>query len=163
MSDGKTHANFADMAIVGGIGLAYYGITNDMIGFPLAAGLVTGLVIGKYASPDVRDQEDVRNFPEHEVYRELGYLPGLLWQGYWEFLASKIEHRSWKSHLPGPATLIAWLWLFVPILAICGMVYPEWLLPILTFSLLTFPGWMLQDAIHLALDGGPKAIRWKQS
>lgn len=127
--------------------------------FTMALGAAVGLVVGTYANPDVRDQEQVRNQAEHDFAARFGALPGLVWSAYWWPLAKLIPHRSYLSHLPGLATLIAFAWLVLPTLlmqyAIIAVFIDASLIDWLTFVLANkfvagvLLGWALQDLAHL--------------
>lgn len=118
-----------------------------------ATAVACGLVIGKYANPDVRDQSDVRNHAEHLLDRQLGCLFGWLWTMYWFPMAKAIPHRHWASHLAGPATLIAWVYMFCPLVALVAIGAPDYLVVALIVAVWALPGWFVQDVVHLALDG----------
>lgn len=153
LASGKRHAQAADSVILAGSIASF-----ALLPWQLAALATAGLVIGKYANPDVRDQEDVRNHAEHLISRHFGCLFGWLWTFYWWPLAWLIPHRHWASHLPGVATIIAWLYLFGPLLALVALMLPDYLFVAAVVACWTLPGWFLQDCVHLALDGWK--VRW---
>lgn len=153
MANGRTHAQAADAVIVVG-GIASFALLPPIT----ATAVVGGLVIGKYANPDVRDQADVRNHAEHLLDRQLGCLFGWLWTLYWFPMAKVIPHRHWASHLAGPATIIAWIYMFLPWLTLLAIVVPNYLVLALIVMIWTLPGWFAQDVVHLALDGW--RVRW---
>lgn len=157
MANGKGHAAAANVVIVAGSITAAAAIGAGVLHPLPAAILVSGLVIGKYANPDVRDQEDVRNHAEHLIDKHFGCLVGWLWTLLWYPFATRIKHRNWRSHLPGIATFFAWLWLFLVPLVACAIFVPSWFDIALVVALLTLPGWAVQDLVHLAQDGW----RWK--
>jgi hypothetical protein len=148
MALGPAHTRAATRTLVIGTVVAAMSVPP-----PFSIYLFIGLVIGRYCGPDERDQAHVRNDGETLVYQEFGWVIGGLWQAYWWPLAKRIKHRSWRSHFAGPATLIAWLYLWVPIISITwflgGFPWAWWLF---TIASCTFPGWMLQDTVHLAKD-----------
>lgn len=120
---------------------------------PFSIYLILGFVIGRYATPDTRDLHEKRDVGELIVYEELGWLPGLLWQAYWYPLACRIPHRKWLSHFAGPATVIAWMYLWIPIITVSFAFYgPEIGLWVWMVGSCTLPGWFVQDLVHLAQD-----------
>jgi len=131
--------------------------------WPLGLGATLGLTIGMYASPDVRDQEQVRNGAEHDFTAQFGGVAGWLWSAYWQPLARLIPHRSYLSHFPPVATPIAFLYLFGPLALLQYLLVAwlvditllEWLLLVLgnQFMLGVLLGWALQDLVHLWDDG----------
>lgn len=126
----------------------------------VALAFVGGLVLGKFADPDMRDQEQVRNESEHEFERYFGRVAGRLWSGYWQVPAKAINHRSKLSHLPPLGTFVAAAWLLLPQLAVAYLViqpqssFVEWAgrLAVDERFLSGFAGWILQDVIHRLLD-----------
>ena len=122
------------------------------------AAFVTGLIVGHYATPDVRDQQKNRNHGEKMVRDHFGKVAGWLWSAWWEPFAMCIPHRSPWSHLPIFATAVAALWLYAVPLALCwwyGVQVP-WALVAWHVA-----GWAVQDWVHLRGDGGlRKGIRW---
>lgn len=122
-----------------------------VIGFsPAWVALVTGLIVGHYATPDVRDQHQKRNYGEHMVSRHYGCFAGWIWTAIWWLPAKIIPHRRWGSHLPIVATAIAALWLYwLPwlILRSYGVDVP------VDLMLWHLAGWSVQDFVHLAQDG----------
>jgi hypothetical protein len=153
MASGKRHAEATHRVLLATLLAVAVALLQ-----PPAQWIVLGLIIGHYATPDVRDQQKKRNHPEHLVDRHFGWLAGKLWTWYWEPLASVIPHRHWASHLPGPATLIAALWLYGPWLVLIRLYAPEWYDVAWTACVWTLPGWFAQDVVHLALDGW--RVRW---
>lgn len=153
MADGRTHDMVANAVIILGSVAAFRAL-------PLATATVVtvGLVIGKYANPDVRDQPKVRNHAEHLVDRHFGCLIGALWTAYWLPLASRIPHRHWASHFAGPATFIACIYMFLPWALLVAVFAPSYLVVTLLIIAWTLPGWILQDFAHLVWDGF--GIRW---
>lgn len=127
------------------------------------AALLAGLLLGRYAGPDVRDQHQVRNEGEKQVRQDFGRALGALWVAYWTPLAWLIPHRHITSHLPGFATAIAFGYLFVPWLWLAHwLLQPpvpaetwimSWLLSDLAYWL--FVGWFAQDILHWWMDGCP--------
>ena len=126
------------------------------------ASFIAGLIVGKFADPDVRDQEQVKNEGEHEFERYFGKQSGRLWSAYWQVPAKAINHRSKLSHLPPVGTFVATAWLVVPQLLIAWL----WLHPAESFwswsgSVVSsgwfvafFVGWTVQDLTHRILDTG---------
>lgn len=156
MANGHTHAIAANITIVAGGILAFAQLPPSS-----ATVLTAGLVIGRFANPDVRDQASIRNEAEHAVGRLAGHGVGWVWTAYWWPLAAMIPHRHWLSHFPVVATAVAWLWLFVPMLLLLSAVYPPAdavLIPLVASGYL-FAGWVAQDFVHLVLDRF--GIRWK--
>lgn len=166
MASGKVHARGTSRTLV--IASTFVASIAIVSEFPdvvplvinnwsVIAASVAGLAVGHYASPDVRDQQGLRNHGEKMVEDDFGKLAGKLWTMWWEPMAKRIEHRNWKSHMPGVATLIAAAWLYWLPLAFLwwyGVAVPiEWLVWHLA-------GWAVQDAVHLWQDGGVKRIRW---
>lgn len=154
MASGKRHFRRANQVLFVGAAVAFV-----LQPWPLAAATTIGLALGKYANPDVRDQEQIRNHAESQFNRSFGSILGFFWSMYWWPLAALIPHRNWKSHLPVAATAIAYAYLFVPpLLAIwyywgTGDV-TTWLTVLLfnPYSLRIFVGWAIQDFVHLAQD-----------
>lgn len=153
MASGKRHAEATHKVLL----LALLGVAVALLQ-PPAQWLLVGLIVGHYATPDVRDQHQTRNHTEHLVDRHFGRLVGKLWTIYWWPMARAIPHRHWTSHLPGPATLIAAAWLYAPWLWLLWVYQPTYFDAALTACLWTLPGWFLQDCVHLALDGWK--VRW---
>lgn len=162
MANGKQHDMGASVTLFAGTVIAAASLAPL-----LAACAVAGLVLGRYANPDVRDQEQVRNHGERLVAQDFGRLAGALWSAYWWPLAKLIPHRSPFSHLPVFATVIAFLWLFVPMLAFAwwitgvDMQLGTWLVMWLTsrYGLAILAAWSVQDVVHLIQD--KFGIRWK--
>lgn len=147
MADGKTHARASKRTlIIGSVLLAYF------VPPPLSLFLMGGLVLGRYADPDARDQAHLTNESEAMMYRDFGLLPGLLWQLYWLPLSANIKHRNWRSHFPVLATFIAWLYMWTPWLTLLYIYDWQWFIWLCTVSILTLPGWIVQDIVHLHLD-----------
>ncbi len=147
MASGKRHAEATHRVLLATL----LGVAVALLEPPLQW-VVLGLIIGHYATPDVRDQHQMRNHTEHLVDQHLGRLAGRLWTAYWWPMARIIPHRHWTSHLPGPATVIAAAWLYGPWLLLIRLYAPEWYDVVQQACLWTLPGWMVQDAVHLALD-----------
>lgn len=153
LANGRTHAQAADVVIIVG------GIVSFALLPPITAtAVVGGLVIGKYANPDRRDLENKRLYADSLIHKELGCLIGSLWQLFWWPLAKCIGHRGWASHLAGPATIIAWIYMFLPWLTLLAIVVPNYLVLALIVMVWTLPGWFAQDVVHLALDGW--RVKW---
>ena len=164
MANGKTHARGTSttlIVVITVVSVAF--VSRYMPGaIPLlrqhwveAAMVVSGLFVGHYATPDVRDQQKNRNHGEKMVEDHFGKIAGVLWSAWWEPLARVIPHRSPLSHLPGLATAIAAVWLYwLPVAA--------WLYTggIVDWRLMAchVAGWAVQDAVHLWQDKG--GIRW---
>lgn len=153
MASGKRHAEAAHRVL-----LATLFAVAIVLLQPPAQWVIVGLIIGHFATPDVRDQQKKRNHAEHLVDRHFGRIAGRLWTWYWEPLARIIPHRHWASHLPGPATLIAAVWLYGPWLALAWWFDMPWFSTALLAAKWTLPGWFIQDVVHLALDGW--RVRW---
>ena len=153
MASGKAHARSTQATIVVVcvvVGVAL--LPPNLIAF------MFGLIVGHYATPDVRDQQKNRNHGEKMVRDHFGKLAGWLWSAWWEPFAMCIPHRSPWSHLPVFATAVAALWLYAVPLALCWWydVSVPWVL--VTWHV---AGWAVQDAVHLRGDGGlRKGIRW---
>lgn len=120
--------------------------------WPTIGAVVSGLVVGHYAPPDVRDQQKLRNHGEKMVEDDFGKLAGWLWSAAWEPLARMIPHRHWASHLPGVATGMAAAWLWWLPLAV--MWWYGYTVPI-DVMCWHVAGWAVQDMVHLMQD------RWK--
>jgi len=157
MANGKGHATAATAVIVVGSITAAAAVGAGIVSPPVAVLLVSGLVLGKYANPDVRDLEGINKHADHLIYKRLGILAWAAWRAIWHPLAWMIPHRHWASHLPPVATVIAWLWLFWLPLVVWLVKAPDTFDIALVMALLTLPGWMIQDTVHLAQDGW----RWK--
>ena len=147
MSDGRTHGVGANITIVAAAAIGLYYLPPETVAL-----LAPGFILGKFAGPDERDQERQRNYGEQLVYDFAGPVVGTLWQAYWWPLAKRIPHRDWRSHFPGPATLIAWLYLFGPVLLFVGLLYRPYFEPLLAFLAYQFIGWFIQDCVHVAMD-----------
>ncbi len=157
MADGAKHSKRAKQTFIIGSALSI------ALPWPLALGATLGLAIGMYASPDVRDQEQVRNGAEHDFTAQFGGVAGWLWSAYWQPLAKRIPHRSCLSHFPPVATPIAFLYLFAPLAMLqyfvlgwlVGAGLVEWLIFVLgnKFMLGVLLGWAVQDLVHLWDDG----------
>ena len=153
MADGKTHAQVADGLIVAGAIVGF-----SLWPWPVAVLAVGGLVIGKYANPDQRDMENIRLYSAGRIHKRLGSLFGWLWTAFWWPLAWLIPHRHWASHLPGVATVIAWLYLFLPWWLLVALVAPDYTQLAVIAACWALPGWFLQDFAHLVLD--KFGIKW---
>lgn len=158
MANGKDHAAAANAVIIAGAITAATAIGAGVISAPVAVLLVSGLVIGKYANPDVRDLEHINKHVDHLMHRRFGVLVWLFWRAVWYPLAWLIPHRHWTSHLPPPATIIAWLWLFWLPLGVWLAIAPDTFDIAVVVALLTLPGWALQDVVHLAQDNWK--VKW---
>lgn len=156
MAGGKQHWGLSSALVIVGTPLAFYFLDK-----PIAGAITAGLVIGKYATCDVRDQEHVKNYAERRFAKNYGKVLGLLFWAYWWPLAKLIPHRSFLSHLPLVGTSIAFLYLFAPPLSVwwylVGMPVglSEWLVGWLYNWLGAgiLIGWAVQDFGHLAQDG----------
>jgi len=113
---------------------------------------VAGLVVGHYASPDTRDVNKKRTKPEQMVSERFGRFAGNVWSAIWEPLARRIPHRSWLSHLPGPATIMAAAWLYAVPLTALWWYSPTWFAVVWALKWWHVAGWMIQDTVHLAQD-----------
>ena len=155
MAPGKRHYRRATQVIVVGAIASFVYLPP-----PLAVPVTMGLIIGRFANPDVRDQEHVQNYAETQVKKKYGRLAGLLWWAFWWPLAKLIPHRNCLSHFPPLATPLAFLYLFVPLLSVAWWLLrppvgidawlAEWLWSWLAAGILA--GWMVQDWVHLAQD-----------
>lgn len=156
MASGKQHWQLSTMITIVGTGVAFHQLP------PVLAGAVTaGLIIGKYCNPDVRDQEHVQNYAEKKFRRTYGLVLGFLFWVFWWPLAKLIPHRNCLSHFPPIATPLAFLYLFVPLLAFWWRLSEpsvgleqwlwDWLYNWIAVGVLA--GWMVQDFGHLAQDG----------
>ena len=125
---------------------------------PHVAAFVAGLIVGHYATPDVRDQHQVRAHTEHLIDRQFGRMVGRLWTMIWWLPARLIPHRHWASHLPGPATLIAAAWLWWLPMTLLWVYSPQWFTVVWILKWWHIAGWVVQDVIHLAQDDW--RIRW---
>lgn len=153
MASGRRHARKTRNAVVLVLGGAI------LIFVPLViSSFVAGLIVGHYATPDVRDQSHVRNHPEHLVDKHFGKVAGRLWTALWWLPAYIIPHRSPFSHLPLFATTIAAAWLYGVPLALLWWYQPQWFGVTLALLPWHVAGWTVQDVIHLAQDGW--RIRW---
>lgn len=155
MANGKQHWELATGVAVVGSAVALYYAPG-----PFSLAVIGGLILGKYATPDVRDQEHIKNYAQRRFQKRYGALVGFLWWLYWWPLAKLIPHRSFLSHLPPLATLVAFLYLFAPPL-ILAYYYTRppvelwswlwaWLYNWLAVGILV--GWSIQDLGHLAQD-----------
>ncbi len=133
-------------------------------GDPTATGyLLTGLLLGRIAGPDVRDQHQVKNEGERQAMQDFGPLLGKLWTLYWTPLAAIIPHRHVLSHLPILSTAVAFLYLFVPWLYLAHwLLAPDlpasaWISAWLSSDAARwiFRGWAAQDTLHWWLDDRP--------
>lgn len=165
MADGKTHQRGYVLGLAALAAAGAYLLYEGSIGPDEAAGLLVGGVVGMLIDPDVRDQHNITTRGERRIWGVplLGPIIGYVFQVYWYPLALLIPHRSFLSHLPVIATAIAAAWLILPPAAVVyylnnwnlslpfrdwlWMQYQPWVLP-------AFIGWCVQDAVHLALDGG---------
>lgn len=156
MSNGRNHylaANYT--AVIAGA--ATYIIVPESA-FMVAA----GLLIGKYATSDVRDQQAQKNYGESAFAKDFGETAGKAFTALWWPLACLIPHRHILSHLPGLSTAVAALWLFLPILVgLYAWQQPNdvlswaqsWILSVGVLWLLA--GWAVQDFVHWVMDGLP--------
>lgn len=157
--NGKAHQKAANFVIVAGVLVTPWAIAQG-VSFTLCMGFLGGLILGKFADPDLRDQEQVRNESEHEVERYFGRFVGRAWSAYWQIPAKAINHRSKLSHLPPVGTFVAAAWLLVPLLAAVYVVtqpqpsFLDWAgrLVVDERFISLFVGWVLQDVIHRLLD-----------
>ena len=148
MASGKAHARSTSTVIV----IATVIIVATFAP-PHIVAFIAGLIVGHYATPDVRDQHQSVNEGERMARRDFGKMAGRLWTLIWWLPAKAIPHRSWLSHLPGPATLLAAAWLYgVPLLAL-WMYQQQWFALLWSLKWWHVAGWALQDAVHLAQDG----------
>lgn len=157
--NGKDHQKAANIAIAAGL-CATPWVTTQGVAISLQLFFLGGLILGKFADPDLRDQEQIRNESEREVERYFGWAFARAWSGYWQLPAKAIRHRSRLSHLPIFGTFIAAAWLVVPqLLAIYLLLQPA--IPFLPWAgeivasanfLAFFVGWVVQDVIHRLLD-----------
>lgn len=111
-----------------------------LVDFQAGFGLVGGLWLSVYITPDLTCTEDT--LPEYRL-RQLGF-PGQFLAWTFDVISSRIPHRHWLSHSPvgtllrmavlSPAVLLVWIifshkvfWFFVL-------------------------GWIIGDLIHVGLD-----------
>lgn len=156
MTTGRRHWGLSSALVVVGTAAAF-----AYLPAVVASSVTAGLLIGKYVPPDQRDQAHVRHYAQRRFTRSFGRLAGALWGLYWWPLARLIPHRNFLSHLPPIGTAVAFLYLFVPLLAaLWWLLAPavplaawlhNWLVNGLALGILG--GWALQDLGHLAQDG----------
>lgn len=130
------------MVSVAAIGLAaYYG--------PQALAIIPGVWLGHFISPDF----DV----DHPIYVQRKFIQrawilGWIWVAYWWPYSRLIAHRSRVSHSWPLGTVIRFLYLFLPPLALLLYLgYQPVIDPVLTGFLLL--GWSIPDLDHLHKDG----------
>ena len=119
----------------------------------IATGALCGLVAGHLVTPDV--DHPSTTIEEGRFLRTFGGL-GHVWVAFWWPYRLVFHHRGWSHTVPvgtlsrvfylaGPAYLIYWL---------SGVsLSPEQIAYLPAFALCMLAGWMLQDLMHLALDG----------
>ena len=154
MASGKAHARGSSRVLV-----LIIAIIIVVLFPPHVTAFVAGLVIGHYATPDVRDQHRQINEGERMVREHFGVMAFRIWVAIWWMPARLIPHRHWASHLPGVATLLAAAWIYWLPLALMWLYVPgvyDVLLFLLPYHI---AGWSLQDAVHLWQDGGLRKVR----
>ena len=157
--NGKAHQKAANLVIAAGV-LATPWAMAQGVSFGLYLGFVGGLVLGKFADPDLRDQEQVRNESEHEFTRLFGKMPGRAWSAFWYIPAKAINHRSKLSHLPPLGMFVAAAWLGIPLALLAYAVvqpdigFVDWAgrLAVNEYCIAAFAGWFFQDVIHRLMD-----------
>ena len=152
MASGKVHARSTSTVLV-----VATAVIVATFAPPHVAAFIAGLIVGHYATPDVRDQHQAINEGERMVWQHFGKAAGRLWTVIWWIPARVIPHRSWLSHLPGPATILAAAWLYAVPLAALWWYSPTWFMAVWALKWWHIVGWMIQDTVHLAQDGW----RWK--
>ena len=155
MADGRTHTQgtTASLAIGTLLGIAFVLERPTAPALAAAAGAWCGLVAGHLVTPDIDHPKTT--IEEGRFLRVFGLL-GYLWMGFWWPYRLFFHHRGWSHTVPvgtlsrvlylaGPAYL---LWLFSGL-----SLSPEQIAYLPAFALCMLAGWMLQDLVHLALDG----------
>ena len=149
---------------------AVVGTAVGVLSVDAGIALVAGGVLGMLVDPDIRDQHNITTHTERR-WRKIpvvGWIVAYLWQCYWYPMSRFIPHRSFLSHMPGLGTAIAAVWLIVPWSLLLWLIntggfsgYLTWLLGLWQpVFWLTFAGWVFQDTIHFAMDGGRIHYRW---
>ena len=155
MADGRTHTRATTGVLAAGtlLGLAFVLERHTAPALAGVAGVWFGLVAGHLVTPDI--DHPMTTIEEWRFRRTFGFL-GRLWSAFWLPYRLFFHHRGWSHTVPvgtlsrviylaGPAYL---LWLFSGL-----QLSPEQIAYLPAFALCMLAGWMLQDLVHLALDG----------
>lgn len=164
MSDGKTHARASVGMIIFTIILA--GLATSSVSMAidrgLAAGVIIGTILGWLMPPDLDLPQ--RTEDEHRIINLNPFL-GWLWVGFWASYGQMFRHRG-LSHVPVLGTITRIFWLFrhiiayilvtmlfsyVGLITINASIEIQFISIKVLFGILI--GWVLQDFVHLALDG----------
>ena len=155
MAGGKRHYKRATQVLVVGAAASFVYLPPA-----LAVAVSAGLLIGRFANPDVRDQEHIKNYAETQFKKKYGRMAGFLWWLFWWPLAKFIPHRNFLSHFPPIATPLAFLYLSIPLLSVAWWLLrppvgidtwlSAWLWNWSAVGILA--GWAVQDFVHLAQD-----------
>jgi len=144
MSDGKTHALYANRAALV-IGLT--GATLAITIHPVMAGVAFGGFVGKIVDPDLDHQWTTQS--EQRV-RRFNRVAGLLWSAYWTPYDWAHPHRG-TSHTWPYGTLVRFLYALWPLIGLS-----LWLagmgIMLLCWWVLVFVGLSVQDCLHLWMD-----------
>lgn len=158
MADGKTHFRVSLVLDVVAIPASFVALTPD-----LAVAATVGLVVGTFATPDVRDIERA-TYPSYILSRVplVGPVLSYALRLFWYPLALALPHRSKFSHRVGLGTLVAVLYLSAFCCVLTGLIFGLDTLHLIIsrtletrdFSafLVFFLGWLLQDLSHLLFD-----------
>lgn len=165
MADGRTHAaaNTGLLTLVVAAGAAGIYLAPSPTTVALTAGAVLGAMGGLAVTPDI-DQKGITH-EERRLIR-LFFLLGYLWVLIWLPYGLVFAHRGW-SHTVPQGTLSRMLYIGVPLATIA------WLLGLrpdgVSVQYLLLGGgavaaaWMLQDILHLMLDGlWPGRAPWRK-
>lgn len=155
MADGRTHTHATTAVLAAGT-LLGIGIILQSPTAPALAGVAgtwCGLVAGHLVTPDIDHHHTT--IEEGRFLRVFGLL-GWLWIAFWWPYRQVFRHRGWSHTVPvgtlsrvlylaGPAYLLYWF--------SGATLSPEQIAYLPPFTLAFLAGWMLQDLVHLALDG----------
>lgn len=148
MANGKTHAA-ANLVV---LGVTLY-VVAPRLPVDLATGATVGAILGTLITPDL----DLigRTHEEYRMYRWFGWFGGGLWEWFWRGYAATHHHRG-RSHAPITGTLGRWGYVTIrlsPLIALAMYQFrPVWL-SWLSALLMVFVFNVLQDVVHLILDG----------
>lgn len=154
MSSGRDHFRMAVVATAVGIPTVYYLFDSES-----ATWISTGMIIGIFANPDVRDIEN-STYITYVIEKVpiVGKILSWAFECFWFPLARAVPHRSKLSHWPIVGTSVAWFY-SLGILAVLALIFTN--TPVLVFldaslvlpsSLGVLIGWCLQDCVHFSMD-----------
>ena len=147
MSSGKVHYSVSSATLATLAPLSVYGAaqTSEPMAHVAVAGLVCGLLVGLFISPDT----DLKyGYNRRRLRQKLPLIGWLMWVWFLPFALGK--HRGLSHTYLGTLMRFAWAW-WIPAVAVLVIgLTPK---VIALFLLGAFLGQVIQDTTHLIADG----------